>query len=270
MIVLEPKIDSKIPIEADCITPGEFSDRSVSELEDLTLLEGNEKRDLGELFDVEEEDENENTIEIRGDVPTVRHIGREMAAGEIIIKGDAGMHLGCDMDGGEITVEGDVADWAGENMNGGVIRINGDGGNFLGAASWGKNAGMTGGVMIIDGNTGRETGKKMRRGVIAVKGDTGTFTGNRMTGGTIICYGNLGDRPGAGMERGTLIAYNEPDLLPTFEHNLSYNPIFIRVLLRELGKYDLPIEGDHITGLYERYSGDLASLGKGEILVWKE
>lgn len=269
MIVLKPKIESRIPVEAECISPDIFSDKSVPEIENLSVLEGNQERKLEDFFDVEEEKEDEWTIEIRGDVPTVRHIGTEMSSGKINIKGDAGMHLGSEMKGGEITVEGDVEDWTGENMKGGVIRINGDGGNFLGAASWGKTAGMTGGIIIVEGETGRETGKKMRRGIIAVKGNAGNFPGNRMTGGTIICYGDFGDRPGAGMDRGTLIAYNAPELLPTFKYNSTYNPNFLRVLLRELGKHDLPIEEKHITGLYERYSGDLAALGKGEVLVWK-
>ncbi|KXA95046.1 hypothetical protein AKJ65_02715 [candidate division MSBL1 archaeon SCGC-AAA259E19] len=269
MIVLKPGIESRIPVEAECISPDIFSDKSVSKIEKLSVLEGNEERKLESLFDVGEKEGDERTIEIRGDVPTVRRIGTEMCSGKITIKGDAGMHLGCEMEGGEITVEGDAGDWTGENMNGGVIRIKGDGGNFLGAASWGKNAGMTGGIITVGGETGRETGKNMRRGIIAVKGDTGNFAGNRMTGGTIICYGDFGDRPGAGMDRGTLIAYNPPELLPTFKYNSTYNPNFLRVLLQELEKYDLPIEKKHITGSYERYSGDLAALGKGEVLVWK-
>jgi hypothetical protein len=32
--------------------------------------------------------------------------------------------------------------------------------------------------------------------------------------------------------------------------------------------YGLPVEGRHLSGYYRRYSGDLADLGKGEILAW--
>lgn len=43
----------------------------------------------------------------------------------------------------------------------------------------------------------------------------------------------------------------------------------MRFYLKELKKYDLPIKDEHIDGLYDRYSGDITELGKGEILVWK-
>lgn len=128
---------------------------------------------------------------------------------------------------------------------------------------------MKGGVIIVQGDVGHEAGRKMRRGIIAVCGEFGNFAGTLMDGGSILSFGELGDRPGAGMDRGSIIAFNEPDLLPTFKYDCSYNPLFIRVLLRDLGKYDLPIQGGYITGDYRRYSGDVAALGKGEILVWE-
>jgi hypothetical protein len=33
-------------------------------------------------------------------------------------------------------------------------------------------------------------------------------------------------------------------------------------------QYELPVSDQHLAGLYRRYSGDLADIGKGEILVW--
>jgi hypothetical protein len=34
--------------------------------------------------------------------------------------------------------------------------------------------------------------------------------------------------------------------------------------------YGLPVRPRHINGFYRRYSGDMAELGKGEILAWTE
>jgi hypothetical protein len=39
-------------------------------------------------------------------------------------------------------------------------------------------------------------------------------------------------------------------------------------LLRLRRRFDLAIEDRFIWGLFRRYSGDLADLGKGEILAW--
>jgi hypothetical protein len=33
-------------------------------------------------------------------------------------------------------------------------------------------------------------------------------------------------------------------------------------------RYRIPVEERHLAGFYRRYSGDLAELGKGEILAW--
>jgi hypothetical protein len=40
------------------------------------------------------------------------------------------------------------------------------------------------------------------------------------------------------------------------------------VLQRLKARYGLPVEARHVAGSYRRYSGDLAELGKGEILAW--
>ena len=40
------------------------------------------------------------------------------------------------------------------------------------------------------------------------------------------------------------------------------------MLTRLRSRYRLPIKRAHLTGLYRRYSGYMAELGKGEILEW--
>jgi formylmethanofuran dehydrogenase subunit C len=128
---------------------------------------------------------------------------------------------------------------------------------------------MKGGVIVIGGSAGHEVGELMKRGVISIFGDVGSFAGAHMKGGTILCFGRMGERAGAGARRGTIVAFGPLELLPTFRFDSEYNPVFLRFCLRELKKHGLPIRDEHINGFYERHSGDLTELGKGEILIWK-
>ena len=55
----------------------------------------------------------------------------------------------------------------------------------------------------------------------------------------------------------------------TYRYACTYQPVHLRLMLSRLKtRYGLPVEGRHLTGFYRRYSGDLAELGKGEILAW--
>ena len=270
MVILRPKVTFKVPCEAECISPDVFSGKSISELGSLEVLLGNKMKKLGDLFEIASSASGDaEEISIRGDVSSVKHIGARMSKGKVIIEGNVGMHLGREMEGGEIVVRGNVGDWLGAEMKGGLIKVGGSAGNLAGSAYRGSKVGMRGGTIIIEGNAGREVGELMRRGVIAVKGDLGEFAGALMTGGSVVCFGNIGGRAGAGMERGTILAFNPMELLPTFRYSCTYHPTFIRAFLHGLRKFDLPVKDEHITGPYERYDGDIASLGKGEILIWK-
>ncbi len=266
-MILKPKITTGIPIEAECISPDSLSGKSAEKTRNFDVFVGNKKKKLGEVFEINGVPSDEIIIE--GNVSNVKHIGAEMSLGRLIIKGNVGMHLGREMRGGEIVVQGNTGDWAGAEMRGGVINIRGNAGNLLGAAYRGSKSGMKGGVIVVGGDAGHEVGELMRRGIIAVQGNVASLAGAHMTGGSIFCFGKIGDRAGAAMDRGTIVAFNELELLPTFKHDSTYNPVFLRVFLRELRKHGLPIKEEHLTGAYDRYSGDLAALGKGEILVWK-
>jgi len=258
------KKSSSIPLFAECISPDIFSGKNAAEIEKLECLCGNKKVKLGDFFSIEE---GGTDIEIFGNVSFVRHMGAKMTQGKLIIHGDAGSHTGAEMKSGEILIEGNVADYCGAEMKGGRIEIKGNAGNFLGGAYRGSQWGMNRGTIIVSGNAGHECGVKMKRGLIGVLGNLGDFTGLHMKGGTIICYGNLGERTGAFMNRGTILCYNKPNLMQTFRKNSLYNPVWLRFYLRNL-RGILPVKEEHITGLYERYNGDITELGKGEVLVW--
>ena len=55
----------------------------------------------------------------------------------------------------------------------------------------------------------------------------------------------------------------------TFRYACTYRPPHVGLLLRYLrGRAGVPVADRYVAGKYERYSGDLAELGKGEILQW--
>ncbi len=267
-VTLRLKKAVTLPVEADSISPDRFLGLGEAEIAALPLYYGRRELTIGDLFTVEGEGTD---IVIEGDLSHVKRIGQGMTHGRITIHGDVGMYLGAEMHGGGIVVNGNVAAWAGVQMEGGRIHVRGNAGPMLGAVYPGDRRGMRGGVIVVEGNAGWRVGERMRRGLIAVQGDVGEFTGTRMIAGSIFVFGRLGTRAGARMKRGTIVALggDQVELLPTFHYQCSYRPFFLRLYLRQLREWGLPVMPEHIEGRFRRYSGDITELGKGEILVWE-
>jgi formylmethanofuran dehydrogenase subunit C len=243
--------------------------KTLREIASLPLQHGNAQVPLAEFFTVTG-DAGDQQLVIEGDCQRVKWIGAGMTRGRITIHGNAGMHLGAEMVGGEIQVHGNAGDWVGAEMRGGRIHVRGHVGHLVGAAYRGSRAGMRGGVILVEGNAGNEIGGTMRRGLIAIGGDTGDFVAVSMIAGTVFVFGKPGIRIGAGMKRGTLALFGAPPpLLPTFRFTCVYRPVFLSLYLRQLQAWDFPVADDFLRGSYRRYSGDLVSLGKGEILQWQ-
>jgi formylmethanofuran dehydrogenase subunit C len=267
MLVLKHKSATSIPIEAECATPDGLAGKSPPEIAKLPVQYGNAEAPLGEFFSVDG-DAADQHIRIEGDCRRVKLIGAGMTRGRITIDGNAGMHLGAEMTGGEIEVFGQAGDWVGAEMRGGKIHVHGDAGHLVGAAYRGSRLGMRGGVILIDGKAGNEIGATMRRGLIAVGGDTGDFPGVSLIAGTVMLFGTPGIRLGAGMKRGSILAFgNAPALLPTFRYDCTYEPVFLRMYLRQLHAWGFAPAKDRRPGPARRFSGDLVALGKGEVLV---
>lgn len=259
-----------IPVEAECITPNTLAGKTAAEIAALPVQHGNAPAPLGEFFRVEGDAGDEQII-VEGDCSRVKLVGTGMTSGSLTIEGNVGMHVGAEMRGGTIEVKGNAADWAGAEMRGGTIRIRGDAGHLVGAGYRGSRMGMRGGSILIDGKAGNEVGSGMRRGLIAVRGDISDFAGASMIAGTLLLFGKSGVRTGAGMKRGTIAVFGEkPQLLPSFRFDCVYHPVFLRLYLRYLRDADFPIAEELIQGSYRRYSGDLVSLGKGEILAFNQ
>lgn len=265
-VVLRLKEQSTIPLEAPNISPDIFAKCSYREILDLPVYYGRRKLRLGDIFIVE--GEKSDLITIEGDVENVKKIGSNMTCGKIVVQGSVGRHVGTSMRGGRIVVRGNAADKAGMNMQGGVLWIKGNAGHQTGAARPGESRGVNHGTIIVEGNAGLELGACMRRGLIAVLGDVAEFTGARMVAGSVLVFGHLGKRAGAGMKRGSVISFgtSEP-LLPTYRFEALLQPVYIRVLLKHLKGLGLQFDSNLVDGSFQRYSGDINALGKGEILL---
>ncbi len=261
MPTLTLKEPPPVPLEAEKLSPDVTAALALDAVRALPVYLGKRPHRVDEFFEVEGAGGDE--LEIRGDARRIKWMGRGMTRGRLTIIGNAGMHLGAYMKGGAIEVSGDVTDWLGAEMSGGHIRVRGR------AAYRGSLSGMTGGTILIEGSAGLEVGMRMRRGIIAVGGQARDFAGLEMKGGTILLCSGAELRTGAWISRGTIISLTPIRLLPTFSYSCAYNPTFLRLYARHLSRLGFGIPYEEQDGAYQRYTGDAAVPGKGEILVWK-
>ncbi|WXG43284.1 MAG: formylmethanofuran dehydrogenase subunit C [Promethearchaeati archaeon SRVP18_Atabeyarchaeia-1] len=260
-IILVPKsINSKVPIEAEVISPDKVAGKTVEQILGLTIFRGNRQLKLKDVFDVKgiKVDKPEDIrIVIQGDIPTVKRVGEGMTAGEIIIKGSAGMHVGNNMRGGKITVEGNAGDWAGALMKGGEITIKGNAGSYLGASYRGEWRGTSGGTILVEGNAGNEIGSWMSNGTIVVKGSVGAMAGIHLKGGVIVVHKDAAPRAGGEMTKGKIIILGRiAEVLPSFKSEG-------KVPSTRTSEED----GEEISGPFNKFVGDLADGGKGELYL---
>jgi formylmethanofuran dehydrogenase subunit C len=177
--------------------------------------------------------------------------------------------LGAGLTGGTVVVESAVGHEAGIGMSGGTLDVHGDAGDRVGGAEPDARRGMTGGELVVRGSAGIEPGLRMRRGLLVIAGNAAGRAGHGMIAGTVLVSGATGPSPGLGSKRGSVVALGEVEIPPTYRYACSYKPEHLRLtLLRLRTRYGLAVAERHVTGLYRRYSGDLADLGRGEILAW--
>ncbi len=269
MLYLRYHGTTTIPVEAEVLTPDQLAGKTAADIAALPVQHGNAQAPLGEFFTVEG-DASDQEVVIEGDCTRVKWLGAGMRSGKLTVRGNAGMHVGAEMSGGELHVHGNAGDWVGAEMRGGLLHVHGDAGHLVGAGYRGSRLGMRGGVLLVDGKAGNEIGSGMRRGLIAIGGDTGDFTGIGLIAGSVFVFGEPGVRTGANMKRGTIALFGKPAaLLPTFRFDCVYQPVFMPLYLNHLVRAGFPPAAAHLAGSYRRYSGDLVSLGKGEVLFWQ-
>ena len=92
MITLIPKRKFEVPVQAACISPDVFKGKTVAEIANMPVTEGNRNLKLGDLFEIKQDDTPTPDITINGDAGKVKRIGQGMKTGEIVVNGDCGMH----------------------------------------------------------------------------------------------------------------------------------------------------------------------------------
>jgi formylmethanofuran dehydrogenase subunit C len=254
-------------LNGDVITADRFAVLGASEISALSLWDGRTKIALGDVFSVS--GERAQTVVLEGDLTKLNGVGTMMTAGALEIHGSVGKATGARMQGGTITVQGSAGDDGGSAMSGGSLVITGDAGDRAGGALQGASKGMTGGHIIVKGTAGREAGARMRRGTLCCAG-AGPGAGLGMIAGNIIVAGPIGEGVGAGNKRGSIVALGGVRVPPTYAYACTYHPPHLSLMLGFLReRFALAVDDAHLHGLYRRYSGDLAEIGKGEILEWQ-
>jgi formylmethanofuran dehydrogenase subunit C len=252
---------------ADAIAADRFAALSAQEISALPLWDGRNVVALGEVFSVA--GERAQTVVLEGDLAKLHGVGSTMSAGTLDIHGSIGDAVGARMQGGAITVQGSAGDDAGSAMSGGSLVIAGDVRDRAGGALQGASKGMTGGHIIVRGSAGREAGARMRRGILCCAA-AGADAGLGMIAGNIIIAGAIGDAPGAGNKRGSIVALGGVRVPQTYAYACTYRPPHLALMFRFLReRFAFALDDAHLHGLYRRYSGDLAEIGKGEILEWQ-
>jgi formylmethanofuran dehydrogenase subunit C len=195
----------------------------------------------------------------------------ELAQRKVALETEGEVPLGdlFDLEGepdGRIRFIGDLelAHGVGAGLTDGEVVVEGNVGAEAGLA-------LAGGALDINGNAGPrpEAGAAMRRGLLVITGAAGSRTGLGMIAGTVVVLGRSGADTGLWSKRGSVVALGRITPPTTYIYACTYQPAHLRLLLTRLrDRYQLPIRRRHLTGFYRRYSGDMAELGKGEILEW--
>jgi formylmethanofuran dehydrogenase subunit C len=260
------KTQPKQRVDMSPLVPVNLSEKTISEIAQLTLQCGKLQIPVGELFDITGDDVQ--NIIIDNSFEKLDFIGKELDGGSITVTGDAGAYLAMGMKSGEIKVNGNAGLYAACEMKKGTLEVIGNVGDFLGAALPGNKMGMKGGVILVKGNAGDRVGDHMRRGLILIEGDAGNYCGSRMTAGTVAVMGKTGRYLGYAMRRGTLLLWNQPQLLPSFNdcgaHTLGFLPLLFNSFKQINSRF---AEASAAFNRVQRYAGDMSEMGRGEILV---
>lgn len=244
------------------INPLSLGALSQAEVERLAIGTSRRGVRLGDVFSVTLD--RSDTLVIAGGHERLDRVGASLSEGTIRVEGDVGQRLGAGMAAGTLTVTGHAGPYAGSGATGGTITVEGDAGDHAGGAVYGAKAGLDGATLIVRGRAGDHCGDRMRRGTLVV-GRAGAHAGARMIAGTLAAL-EVGDLPGFGMRRGTLITGRHGTLAPTFVETGSHDLVFLRLLARHL-KTLSEAHAALLARPLTRYSGDLATLAKGELWV---
>ncbi|MEM7192613.1 MAG: formylmethanofuran dehydrogenase subunit C [Pseudomonadota bacterium] len=250
-------------LDLSALVPARLDGLSRKDIEALNIATTRQAVTVGDMFKVKGRDAS--SIRFLGADDRCDKIGAKLSGGDITVEGDSGQLLGAQMKSGKIAVEGSVGVLAGASMAGGTISIRGSAGDQVGGVAFGETFGMKGGFIAIGGDAGALVGERLRRGLIVVGGKAGDYAGGRMVAGTIVLRGGAGRYAGYGNRRGSLIFADKPrNLLPTYVDSGVMEFDYLRLLEKWLREQGMRIR---LGGRARRLMGDMAVLGKGEMLI---
>jgi formylmethanofuran dehydrogenase subunit C len=252
-------------IDCSPLTPDTLAGKSITEIGAIELQSGKLKLRADAVFDIAGDDASD--LVFMNSCDKLDYIGSVMQSGRITVHGDAGWYLGFQKKSGDIVLHGNAGGFAASGMAGGTLHIHGNVGDYLASAIPGDRKGMKGGLVIVTGNAGERVGDQMRRGIVLIEGNVGAYCASRMLAGTIGVLGSVGDYVGYGMRRGTLLLFSQPKLHATLQDCGTHTLPFLKLMFKSFG--GLPSKFAAINkNRVQRYAGDLANDGKGEILVF--
>lgn len=263
-LTLKLRAPPDVRLDLSGITPAKLATLAQGEIERLAIGGGRKAIRLGDLFSVA--GAPGDALVIEGSTDRVDGIGAGLEAGSILVEGNTGVYAARGMRGGRLDIRGHAGPYLASGLRGGLI-VAESASDLLGAPRAGERYGMLGGTVVVRGDVGERAGDRMRRGAVIAKGRFGASAGSRMMGGTLWTETGFGAGPGPLMRRGTLIAPHVERLLPTFGdagmHDLTVLRLMSRYFAETLGELaprPLPLQ-------VRRIAGDLATIGKGEILL---
>jgi formylmethanofuran dehydrogenase subunit C len=258
---LKSKPDQRLDLSP--LVPERLAGLGRKDIEALAIGTTRAKLTVGDAFKLKGKDVEQ--LHFIGTDARCDKIGAGLAGGEIVVDGDAGAYLGAGMKRGKIEVMGSCGVLAGASMAGGRIAIGGDAGDQAGGVLTGETMGIKGGFLTIGGNAGSLLGERMRRGLVVVSGNAGDYAGGRMIAGTILLKRKVGRYAGYGLRRGSLIFMEKPKtVLPTFGDCGVLEFDYLRLLEHWFRGTGMRI---NLGGKARRLMGDMAVLGKGEMLI---
>jgi len=252
-------------LDLRALTPEKLAGRTVAEIAAIELQTTRERMTVGDAFEIR--DGEASTIVIEGGNDRLDCLGMGLASGAIVVEGEVGAQAGRQMTGGRLTIRGDAGPHAGSALRGGVIEIIGNVGERLAGPLSGETIGMNGGLIVVRGDAAARAGDRLRRGVVLIEGRAGAYAGSRMIAGTLAIGDQAGDLPGYLMNRGSiLLGAGATRLSPTFGDCGELDLVAARLISAYVAEASAKL-AELFRRPLRRLAGDLAALGKGEILL---
>lgn len=264
-LVFRPIAASEERLDLSQLTPSRLAGLAAADIARIPVGSSTRKLTVGDAFAVS--GKAGDRVTILAGTSRLDFVGADLDQGTVVVEGDVGAYAGRGMRGGRLEIKGDAGAWLASGLAGGIVYVRGSAGGFVGGQRPGDRFGMVGGIVIIEGHSGDRTGDRMRRGTIIVRGRCGANAGSQMIGGTIWAEQGFGPGPGLLMRRGTLLGPSVEKLLPTFVDTGRHDLVILRILTRYLEASLGPLAPRPLSGAVRKYAGDLATIGKGEILI---